>query len=184
MSWDPSEVVRRVFADSALQRAREACVDRLAIPKASKSFLTEVGLPRETILLCAFDLERDDAIVSVMLPEAMLNDFSGNQPVLWRVGHEDHGGDICIAEEPDGCVYEVLIEVAAARYVNSSIESFAGFLALWHDMCRICEGCTFEKEIEYGKRFEENLRELDPAAFADPESWWSVVCEQVREGLL
>jgi hypothetical protein len=31
---------------------------------------------------------------------------------------------------------------------------------------------------------EERIRNADPAAFDDPENWWPVIVEQMKDGLL
>ncbi|MFJ3831485.1 SUKH-4 family immunity protein [Streptomyces sp. NPDC090046] len=70
------------------------------------------------------------------------------------------------------------------QFVNSSLPQFARSLAMLGHMWRLRQHLTPEQAGRWTVDFQANLAGLDSAALASPESWWSVLLEQMWDGLL
>ncbi|WP_327290796.1 SUKH-4 family immunity protein [Streptomyces sp. NBC_01198] len=73
---------------------------------------------------------------------------------------------------------------AAPQFVNSSLPEFARSLALLGRMWRLRIGLTPEQAGHWTVDFQAALAAQDPAAIASPDNWWSVLIEQMWDGLL
>ncbi|MEE1929440.1 SUKH-4 family immunity protein [Streptomyces sp. TRM 70351] len=78
---------------------------------------------------------------------------------------------------PDG-------QPAPAQFVNSGLPEFARCLAMAGRMWRLRYGLTPDQAGRWTVDFQQQLAALDPAALAHPENWWSVLVEQMWDGLL
>ncbi|MFG2985320.1 SUKH-4 family immunity protein [Streptomyces sp. NPDC048258] len=70
------------------------------------------------------------------------------------------------------------------QFVNSSLPQFVRSLAMLGQMWRLRQHLTPEQAGRWTVDFQANLAGLDSAALASPESWWSVLLEQMWDGLL
>ncbi|MFF3982103.1 SUKH-4 family immunity protein [Streptomyces sp. NPDC001828] len=70
------------------------------------------------------------------------------------------------------------------QFVNSGLPEFVRSLALLGRMWRLRFGLNPEQAGRWTVDFQAQLAALDPAALASPESWWSVLLEQLWDGLL
>ncbi|MFI1442392.1 SUKH-4 family immunity protein [Streptomyces fructofermentans] len=70
------------------------------------------------------------------------------------------------------------------QFVNTGLPEFARSLALLGRMWRLRFGLNQEQAGRWTVDFQAQLASLDPAALASPESWWSVLLEQMWDGLL
>jgi hypothetical protein len=66
------------------------------------------------------------------------------------------------------------------RSVNQFVDSLAGFRAAWATRADLDEA-ALDRQVVH---LREILRNIDPEAIGDPESWWSVILEQMAHGLL
>ncbi|MEE1938513.1 SUKH-4 family immunity protein [Streptomyces sp. TRM 70361] len=73
---------------------------------------------------------------------------------------------------------------AVPQFVNSGLPEFVRCLALLGRMWRLRYGLTPEQAGRWTVDFQAMLACLDPAALAGPENWWSVLLEQMWDGLL
>ncbi|MFD7441045.1 SUKH-4 family immunity protein [Streptomyces sp. NPDC059909] len=72
----------------------------------------------------------------------------------------------------------------APQFVNSGLPEFTRCLALLGRMWRLRFGLNPEQAGRWTVDFQVQLAALDPAALSSPESWWSVLLEQMWDGLL
>ncbi|QDY77160.1 SUKH-4 family immunity protein [Streptomyces qinzhouensis] len=72
----------------------------------------------------------------------------------------------------------------APQFVNTGLPEFVRCLALLGQMWRLRYGLNPEQAGRWTTDFQTYLAALDPAALASPESWWSVLLEQMWDGLL
>ncbi|MFD3930970.1 SUKH-4 family immunity protein [Streptomyces sp. NPDC058614] len=72
----------------------------------------------------------------------------------------------------------------APQFVNTGLPEFARCLALLGRMWRLRFGLNQEQAGRWTVDFQAQLASLDPAALGSPESWWSVLLEQMWDGLL
>ncbi|MFF7158811.1 SUKH-4 family immunity protein [Streptomyces sp. NPDC008139] len=73
---------------------------------------------------------------------------------------------------------------APPQFVNSSLPEFARCLALLGRMWRLRIGLTPDQAGRWTVDFQAQLAAQDPAAIASPDHWWSVLIEQMWDGLL
>jgi hypothetical protein len=76
------------------------------------------------------------------------------------------------------------VPAGPAQFVNSSLPEFARCMALLGRMWRLRIGLTPEQAGRWTVDFQAHLAAQDPAAIASPENWWSVLIEQMWDGLL
>ncbi|MFC9814755.1 SUKH-4 family immunity protein [Streptomyces virginiae] len=70
------------------------------------------------------------------------------------------------------------------QFVNSSLPQFVRSIAMLGHMWRLRQHLTPEQAGRWTVDFQANLAGLDSAALSSPESWWSVLLEQMWDGLL
>ncbi len=70
------------------------------------------------------------------------------------------------------------------QFVNSSLPQFVRSMAMLGHMWRLRQHLTPEQAGRWTVDFQANLAGLDSAALSSPESWWSVLLEQMWDGLL
>ncbi|MFD8721575.1 SUKH-4 family immunity protein [Streptomyces sp. NPDC059629] len=70
------------------------------------------------------------------------------------------------------------------QFVNTGLPEFVRCLALLGRMWRLRFGLNQEQAGRWTVDFQAQLASLDPAALGSPESWWSVLLEQMWDGLL
>lgn len=101
----------------------------------------------------------------------------------------DFGKAICVQY---GTAHIVAVPVEAGpgggpvppQFVNSSLPQFARCMAMLGYMWRLRTHLTPEQAGRWTADFQMKLAALDSAALASPENWWSVLLEQMWDGLL
>ncbi|MFE1233170.1 SUKH-4 family immunity protein [Streptomyces sp. NPDC058745] len=101
----------------------------------------------------------------------------------------DFGRAICVQY---GTAHIVAVPVEAGpggqpvppQFVNSGLPEFTRSMALLGRMWRLRFGLNPEQAGRWTVDFQAQLAMLDPAALASPDSWWSVLLEQMWDGLL
>ncbi|MER7107870.1 SUKH-4 family immunity protein [Streptomyces sp. NPDC000229] len=101
----------------------------------------------------------------------------------------DFGRAICVQY---GTAHIVAVPVEAGpdgrpvapQFVNSGLPEFTRCLGLLGRMWRLRFGLSPEQAGRWTVDFQAQLAMLDPAALSSPESWWSVLLEQMWDGLL
>lgn len=73
---------------------------------------------------------------------------------------------------------------AVPQFVNSGLPEFVRCLAMLGRMWRLRFGLTPEQAGRWTVDFQAQLVALDPPALGSPETWWSVLLEQMWDGLL
>ncbi|MFJ4340284.1 SUKH-4 family immunity protein [Streptomyces sp. NPDC088915] len=101
----------------------------------------------------------------------------------------DFGRAICVQY---GTAHIVAVPVEAGpggqsvppQFVNAGLPEFTRSMALLGRMWRLRFGLNPEQAGRWTVDFQAQLAMLDPAALASPENWWSVLLEQMWDGLL
>jgi hypothetical protein len=70
------------------------------------------------------------------------------------------------------------------QFVNTGLPEFIRSMALLGRMWRLRFGLNPEQAGRWTVDFQAQLVALDAAALASPESWWSVLLEQMWDGLI
>jgi SUKH-4 immunity protein len=158
------------------------------VPDQGRRFLAEVGLPRAFpyYFTTVADHYQDPA-VDVADGQSLIGVYWWRDTELLRLG-SNYGQYVCV-EAGRGEVVQVPQEASDERtpsFVNSSVDAFAAFL-LRVRLRQLAGGLDelSDEELEARSQvFLGALRELDPAALADEEGYWSVVVEQMGYGHL
>ncbi|MER6478684.1 SUKH-4 family immunity protein [Streptomyces filamentosus] len=101
----------------------------------------------------------------------------------------DFGRAICVQY---GTAHIVAVPVEAGpggapvppQFVNTGLPEFTRSMALLGRMWRLRFGLTPEQAGRWTVDFQAQLAMLDPAALSSPDNWWSVLLEQMWDGLL
>ncbi|MEU6119973.1 SUKH-4 family immunity protein [Streptomyces sp. NPDC047117] len=75
-------------------------------------------------------------------------------------------------------------QAATPQFVNTGLPEFVRCLAMLGRMWRLRYGLNPEQAGRWTTDFQVQLAALDPAALGSPETWWSVLLEQMWDGLL
>ncbi|MFC8952949.1 SUKH-4 family immunity protein [Streptomyces sp. NPDC057101] len=75
-------------------------------------------------------------------------------------------------------------QVVPPQFVNTGLPEFTRSMALLGRMWRLRFGLNPEQAGRWTVDFQAQLAMLDPAALSSPENWWSVLLEQMWDGLL
>ncbi|WP_420034055.1 nucleic acid/nucleotide deaminase domain-containing protein [Streptomyces sp. cg28] len=93
----------------------------------------------------------------------------------------DGGFELCA--DPEGAVWAVLLDFDEPnRFVSSCAEAFAGGLAEAREALRVILSTDRPQEASAAfDRLGERLRTRDPRAFAERESWWPLVLDDIHD---
>lgn len=156
----------------------------LDVPRTARHFLTGVGLPRAFPFYFTTVADRYQDVAE---GESLIGPYRWRELELLRLG-SSYRGYLCL-DAANGHVTEVSPNPSDERepdFVNSSVEAFAAFL-LRVRLRQLAGGLDDVSDDELELRadvFFDALRQLDPAALADEERYWSVIVEQMGYGHL
>jgi hypothetical protein len=188
-----------VFGQEGVCRHDADTVAATPLPEATKSALTRAGLPADLPLF--FTADRPDAPpVGGLFTDAATNLRERRSPAdegkitalahLVRIGFD---GVAVVAvqcltgtTEPDGLgtVWAVHPVTADARYINASAAAFARCLALLSTTRQHMRGLDPAAAGTAVAALQERLVAVDPSSLGDPDTWWSLIVEQMWHGLL
>lgn len=140
------------------------------LPAEARRVLAQVGLPEEV-----------EYFFTQTGPEWVAG--AGGARKYLKIG-TDYGYDIGVVADSG----EVLSLSSAghhpSRFVNSGLEYFVEFLCRLIAARRRFHALDFEEARPQIISLEAEMRARDPRAFSDRETWWSVIFEQMKVGLL
>ncbi len=101
----------------------------------------------------------------------------------------DFGRQLCVQY---GTAHIVAVPLEAApgggsappQFVNTGLPEFVRCLSMLGHMWRLRFGLTPDQAGRWTVDFQSQLAAIDPAALEGPDHWWSVVLEQLWDGLL
>ncbi|MEU6320998.1 SUKH-4 family immunity protein [Streptomyces sp. NPDC047009] len=170
-------------------RFDQAAVSRQGVPPIVAHTLVVAGLPFDMGPFFWAQAQPGRPVPTL----AELAQERGVQPAQdagsYLVMGSDFGKAICVQY---GTANIVAVPVEAGvggvsvppQFVNSGLPEFARCLALLGRMWRLRFGLNQEQAGRWTVDFQAQLASLDPAALGSPESWWSVLLEQMWDGLL
>jgi len=182
--WNPFEQVKEVFGRDGLVRASNECVASLLISEKSKEFLVSVGVPKENILLCDFKLSMENCLRIKEYARKM--GITTEEDLPYKVIGNDGYMQICLSEQNktgEVIAYDLKGELPT-RYINCNIETFIGFLALYVKACGQYGSLSDQEMLEGAQDFEKQLQLLDSTAFKSDQTWWSLITQQLKSGML
>ncbi|MFF7895083.1 SUKH-4 family immunity protein [Streptomyces sp. NPDC007907] len=170
-------------------RFEQAAVSRQGVPPIVAHTLVAAGLPMDMGPFFWAQAQPGRPVPTL----AELAAERGVQPASdagsYLVMGSDFGKAICVQY---GTANIVAVPVEAGpggapvppQFVNTGLPEFARCLALLGRMWRLRFGLNQEQAGRWTVDFQAQLAALDPAALGSPESWWSVLLEQMWDGLL
>ncbi|WP_445527219.1 SUKH-4 family immunity protein [Streptomyces cyslabdanicus] len=170
-------------------RFEQAAVSRQGVPPVVAHTLVVAGLPIDMGPFFWAQAQPGRPVPTL----AELAAERGVQPASdagsYLVMGSDFGKAICV-QYGTANIVAVPVEAGpggapvAPQFVNTGLPEFARCLALLGRMWRLRFGLNQEQAGRWTVDFQAQLAELDPAALGSPESWWSVLLEQMWDGLL
>ncbi|WP_182730250.1 SUKH-4 family immunity protein [Streptomyces calvus] len=188
----PPEAVAQELAGAfgpGVFRFEQAAVSRQGVPPVVAHTLVAAGLPMDMGPFFWAQAQPGRPVPTL----AELAAERGVQPASdagsYLVMGSDFGKAICVQY---GTANIVAVPVEAGpggapvppQFVNTGLPEFARCLALLGRMWRLRFGLNQEQAGRWTVDFQAQLAALDPAALGSPESWWSVLLEQMWDGLL
>ncbi|MFF7470661.1 SUKH-4 family immunity protein [Streptomyces sp. NPDC008092] len=170
-------------------RFEQAAVSRQGVPPIVAHTLVAAGLPLDMGPFFWAQAQPGRPVPTL----AELAQERGLQPApdaaSYLVMGTDFGKALCVQY---GTANIVAVPVEAGpggasvppQFVNTGLPEFARCLALLGRMWRLRFGLNQEQAGRWTVDFQAQLASLDPAALGSPESWWSVLLEQMWDGLL
>lgn len=186
----------QAFGEGGVLRHDPAAVAGTPLPADAKSTLTEAGLPSDLPFFFTADRPGTpppgglfaDAAAFVRaagagVDEARLAALSGRI----RIGSDGLCAIAVQSEAADGAaagqVWAVSPQDGSDRRVNASPAAFARSLALLAGTRERMRGLDPAGAGAAIAEFQKQLAAIDPTALDGPETWWSVVVEQMWHGL-
>ncbi|MFE6547119.1 SUKH-4 family immunity protein [Streptomyces sp. NPDC057746] len=167
-------------------RFDHAAVSRQGVPPIVSHTLVVAGLPLDMGPFFWAQAQPGRPVPTL----AELAQERGVQPAAdaasYLVMGSDFGKAICVQY---GTANIVAVPVEGGvpvppQFVNTGLPEFVRCLALLGRMWRLRFGLNQEQAGRWTVDFQAQLASLDPAALGSPESWWSVLLEQMWDGLL
>jgi hypothetical protein len=165
------EDLSRLWGESNVVRADPGTLTTMGLPPEANRILTDVGLPRhvERVFAAAAPttLERPG------WPRRYCR--IGTEPLDWSKA------EFFVEIDSNEVLYLVPTREGQDRFVNSSLALFVESLYL--DAVERARWSSSDEDeiIRLARGLRQRLERLDPRAFEDPDNYWAVVFEDVRD---
>ena len=148
-------------------------LEALQLPKETRYFLTDVGLPEKDDGLFAPHTGENGCVVVVFHPPR-------REGETWLSIGGYYGSEICI-HPANGSVWVLpLAEDYPGSFVNSWVGAFVEFHYLLDQLWRQDTEGNEEGMRLAAAEMEDAWRRLDPKAIADSKSYWSIILEDTK----
>ncbi|GFM97604.1 hypothetical protein Sfulv_24150 [Streptomyces fulvorobeus] len=183
-----AEELAHVFGPRGVLRFDQRAVSRQGVPEVVGRTLVWAGLPADFGPF--FWAQPGQPVVPTLAELAAQRQVPAAPDAgSYLVMGTDFGRAVCVQY---GTANIVAVPVEAGpggrsvtpQFVNTGLPEFVRSMALLGRMWRLRFGLDPEQAGRWTVDFQAQLAALDPAALASPESWWSVLLEQMWDGLL
>ncbi|MFF4247639.1 SUKH-4 family immunity protein [Streptomyces sp. NPDC001822] len=183
-----AEEMHGAFGPSGVLRFDQRAVSRQGVPEVVARTLVWAGLPADFGPF--FWAQPGHPVVPTLAELAAQRGVpAASDAGSYLVMGSDFGRAVCVQY---GTANIVAVPVEAGpggqpvppQFVNTGLPEFVRSMALLGRMWRLRFGLNPEQAGRWTVDFQAQLVALDPAALASPESWWSVLLEQMWDGLL
>ncbi|MGW7490156.1 SUKH-4 family immunity protein [Streptomyces sp. NPDC054786] len=181
--------LEQAFGPQGIFRFDQRAVSRHGVPDVVAQTLVWSGLPVDfgPFFWAQAQPGRPVPTLAELAAERMVQPASDAGSYL--VMGNDFGRQLCVQY---GTAHIVAVPMEAGpggapatpQFVNSGLPEFARCLAMLGRMWRLRYGLTPEQAGRWTVDFQAQLVALDPPALGSPETWWSVLLEQMWDGLL
>ncbi|WP_406160385.1 SUKH-4 family immunity protein [Streptomyces sp. NBC_01005] len=183
-----AEELLQTFGPQGICRFDQRAVSRQGVPEVVARTLVWAGLPADFGPF--FWAQPGQPVVPTLAELAAQRQV---QPApdagSYLVMGSDFGRAICV-QYGTANIVAVPVEAGpggqsvAPQFVNTGLPEFQRSMALLGRMWRLRFGLNPEQAGRWTVDFQAQLVALDAAALASPESWWSVLLEQMWDGLI
>ncbi|WP_327297178.1 SUKH-4 family immunity protein [Streptomyces sp. NBC_01197] len=179
----------QAFGPQAVFRFDQRAVSRQGVPDVVAQTLVWAGLPVDFGPFFWAQAVPGQPVPTLAELAAQRQVQPASDAGSYLVMGSDFGRAICV-QYGTANIVAVPVEAGpggrpvAPQFVNSGLPEFVRSLALLGRMWRLRFGLTPEQAGRWTVDFQAQLLMLDPAALGSPESWWSVLLEQMWDGLL
>ncbi|AWI33009.1 SUKH-4 family immunity protein [Streptomyces tirandamycinicus] len=176
------------FGPQGICRFDQRAVSRQGVPEIVARTLVWAGLPADFGPF--FWAQPANPVVPTLAELAAQRQVQpASDANAYLVVGSDFGRAICVQY---GTAHIVAVPVEggpggqsiAPQFVNSGLPEFTRSLALLGRMWRLRFGLNPEQAGRWTVDFQAQLATLDPAALSSRDSWWSVLLEQMWDGLI
>ncbi|MGK5500816.1 SUKH-4 family immunity protein, partial [Streptomyces sp. URMC 125] len=184
-----AQELAEAFGPQGVFRFDQRAVSRQGVPDVVGQALVWAGLPLEfgPFFWAQAQPGRPVPTLAELAQERGVR--PGPDAASYLVMGNDYGRQLCVQY---GTAHIVAVPLegdpggrpAVPQFVNSGLPEFVRCMALLGRMWRLRFGLTPEQAGRWTVDFQGMLACLDPAALAGPENWWSVLLEQMWDGLL
>ncbi|MEU1466939.1 SUKH-4 family immunity protein [Streptomyces sp. NPDC005761] len=183
-----AEEMLQTFGPQGVLRFDQRAVSRQGVPEIVARTLVWAGLPADFGPF--FWAQPGQPVVPTLAELAAQRQVQAAPDAgSYLVMGSDFGRAICVQY---GTANIVAVPVEAGpggqsvppQFVNTGLPEFARSMALLGRMWRLRFGLNPEQAGRWTVDFQAQLVAVDPAALASPESWWSVLLEQMWDGLI
>ncbi|MGP2437043.1 SUKH-4 family immunity protein, partial [Streptomyces sp. JW3] len=170
-------------------RFEQAAVDRQGVPPVVAHTLVVAGLPVDMGPFFWAQAQPGRPVPTLAELAAERGVRPASDAGSYLVVGSDFGKAVCVQY---GTANIVAVPVEAGlggapvppQFVNTGLPEFARCLALLGRMWRLRYGLNQEQAGRWTVDFQAQLAALDGPALGSPESWWSVLLEEMWDGLL
>lgn len=183
-----AEELAQAFGPQGILRFDQRAVSRQGVPEVVARTLVWAGLPADFGPF--FWAQPGQPVVPTLAELAAQRQVQpASDAGSYLVMGTDFGRAVCVQY---GTANIVAVPVEAGpggqpvppQFVNTGLPEFVRSMALLGRMWRLRYGLNPEQAGRWTVDFQAQLVALDPAALASPESWWSVLLEQMWDGLI
>ncbi|MFH9608105.1 SUKH-4 family immunity protein [Streptomyces sp. NPDC017448] len=183
-----AEELVQAFGPQGVLRFDQRAVSRQGVPEVVARTLVWAGLPADFGPF--FWAQPGQPVVPTLAELAAQRQVQAAPDAgSYLVMGTDFGKAVCV-QYGTANIVAVPVEAgpggqsAPPQFVNTGLPEFVRSMALLGRMWRLRFGLNPEQAGRWTVDFQAQLVALDPAALASPESWWSVLLEQMWDGLI
>ncbi|WP_435858726.1 SUKH-4 family immunity protein [Streptomyces pathocidini] len=177
----------QAFGPQGVVRCEHQAVARQGVPEPVARTLVQAGLPRDFGPFFWARAQPGHPVPTLAELAAERGIPAAPDASSYLVMGNDFGKQLCVQY---GTAHIVAVPLepspggATPQFVSTGIPEFARSLALLGRMWRLRYGLAPEQAARWTVDFQTQLAALDPPALTSPENWWSVLLEQMWDGLL
>ena len=138
------------------------------LSESIKTYINSNGLPAEEILLITFLTPDDFYPVEFNAKEYLI---IATEDDLNNIGMDREGSVYILTEEEN-------------VYVSNSFIQFVKLLLLYQSLPELPVSCSEKELIQQAEKLKAEIIKIDKSAIKRPEYFWSLIIEQVADGLL
>jgi len=188
-----AQELTQVLGPANIFRFDPRAVARPGVPEQVAQLLTWVGVPLDFGPFFWAQAQPPEAPVPTLAELAAARGLPAAPDAgTYLVIGNDYGRQLCV-QYGTAAIVAVDMGTPAApagpeqrepRFVNSGLAEFLRCMAALGRMWRFRFGLTPDQAGRWTADFQAMILAADPAALATPETWWSVLLEQMWDGLL